>query len=62
MILSLRSLANVGVAFKDGDIETLESCFEDKDNPVEVRIAALQGLRYYLFNGSIKKSVSLLIG
>ena len=46
--MSLKSLANLGAAFRPSDIETLESCLEDKDNPIEVRIAALQGLRYDL--------------
>jgi len=43
--MSLKSLANVGAAFTSSHVDTLESCFEEKDNPAEVRIAALQGLR-----------------
>ena len=45
MILSLKSLANVGAAIKGGHLETIENCFKDKDNAVEVRVAAIHALR-----------------
>ena len=44
VVMSLKSLANVGAALKSSHVDTLESCLEEKDNPAEVRIAALQGL------------------
>ena len=45
VLLSLKSLVNVGFAVKGGHLDTIENCFQDRDNPVQVRVASLQTLK-----------------
>ena len=44
VLLALKSLANVGAAVSGGDRDSVVNCIE-RDNPTEVRVAALQTMR-----------------
>ncbi|XP_057368025.1 uncharacterized protein LOC130689027 [Daphnia carinata] len=45
IILALKSLSNVGEAISGDHLSTLKQCFEEKDNPTEARVAALNAFR-----------------
>lgn len=44
-MLSLKSLANIGAGVEQSALNAIVSCFNEPENPTEVRVAALHALR-----------------
>lgn len=42
----MKSLENVGAAISGDHIETVKNCFQERDNPTEVRVTALKVFKY----------------
>ena len=46
IVHALKSLSNIGEALSGDHLNTVKNCFQERDNPVEIRVSALKAFRF----------------